>query len=182
MSLYPSLILGWYGQKAVADAIAALGLTVTCHGKPANPLLLTQMVDDSTHFSINTDIYTQPLHHAWTQTAVLLEWTCTETTKRDAPRYVLSTPWGMRESTGFSLQLQYDPEYAHDTPADISFGIPLSSLYFPGLLDMKNEHGGLPNVIAMDAYHHAITLAQDTVARTMLYFATAKPFVRIINT
>lgn len=99
--------------------------------------------------------FRKKLRTAFINTVIALGW---ETGKIQSPstlknnqNYIgVVSPWGNRAAGIWDLDIQFDPYEIGDTAEDISFGVNLSSRYFPSILDMKNEHGALGSSIILN--------------------------------
>lgn len=87
------------------------------------------------------------LHQAWLDSIDELGWKILGHVNRwgdDIP--LLDTPYGQRETSGWNLVVQYDPDEVGDTIEQLSIGVNLTSRYFPIYLDMSDPHGTIPLV------------------------------------
>jgi hypothetical protein len=60
------------------------------------------------------------------------------------------SPWGDRAASVWRLKCQYDPHECGETPEELTFGVNLSSRYFPSIIDIIDEHGTLGSVFILN--------------------------------
>lgn len=173
--------LGFIGPDAIYNAVDALGLQVIEWGgeKPtttsalrSNPFDLFEF-DENSYKTINV-----VLREAYQAIAARLGWTFIGTTDDDYMLY--DTPYGRRETCGFSICLTYDPDEIGDDPQDATIGIDLSSRYRPTVLDIESAHGVMRSVIEFEDLQPRIAICREEIVKRLPAFAEAKVFIREI--
>jgi len=173
--------LGFIGPDAIYSAVDTLGLqaldwqddkpttTSALHSKPFDRFEF----DEQSYEKIDAI-----LREAYQTVAARLGWTFIGTTNDDDMLY--DTPYGRRQTGGFSICLTYDPDEIGDEPQDATIGIDLSSRYSPTVLDIENAHGGMRSVIEFEEIQPRIEVCREEIVKRLPAFAEAKIFIREI--
>jgi len=93
--------------------------------------------------------------------------------------YIINTPKGDRELTGFNFSLEYDPDEMGDDENTITFGIHMSGRYFPTYVDWIDEHGTLYYIDLEDALN-MIKIAKKELIKEFPYVINAKVHLKEI--
>jgi type II secretory pathway component PulL len=117
------------------------------------------------------------LEQAWLEAVAEKGWTIAG---RDGDYYILDTPWGKRQAHPFSMCLQFDPFEIGDRAEDVTYGVGLSSRYFPRFLDMADAHGTLGSAIDFDELSDDIALAREKILKHVPELEGAKTVFRDI--
>ena len=171
--------LGFIGPDAIYSTVDALGLQVidcedekltTTSALRSNPFNLFDF-DEHSHDKINV-----VLREAYQAVAARLGWTFIGTADDDDMLY--DTPYGRRQTPGFSICLTYDPDEIGDEPQDATIGIDLSSRYRPIVLDIESAHGAMRSVIEFEELQPRIQVCREEIVKRLPAFAEAKVFIR----
>ena len=173
--------LGFIGPDAIYRTIDALGLQVldwedemptTTSALRSKPFDLFEF-DEQSYLKVNA-----VLREAYQAVAARLGWTFIGTTDNDYMIY--DTPYGRRQTGGFSICLTYDPDEIGDEPQDATIGIDLSSRYSPAVLDIESAHGGMRSVIEFEELQPRIEACREEIVKRLPAFTEAKIFIREI--
>ena len=174
--------LGFIGVKNIFGVCKKLGLSVLDYEDA--PITLEDFKLDSSRGleCIDTSSLDDKVTQAYENTLADLGYTFNKQKKYGRFLYIINTPWGERKSYGWRLNLYYDEDEAEDSIEDISFGINLTSRYFPTLLDLGNEHGTIGNTIMFGTYpiSYALTKAEKEIIKAIPEFKDAVPYIRAI--
>jgi len=173
--------LGFIGPDAIYNTIDTLGLQVLdwAEENPTTTSALRSKPFDLFDFEGQSyDKIHAILREAYQAVAARLGWTFVGTTDNDYMLY--DTPYGRRQTGGFSLCLQYDEDEIGDEPQDVTLGINLSSRYFPTVLDIESAHGVMRSVIEFETLQPRIEICREEIVKRLPAFAEAKVFIREI--
>lgn len=172
--------LGFIGPKAIYDTIDALGLEVLdIDGNPTTTDDLRSNSFDLIEFEAESLIKIEDLlDEAYKAVASRMGWTFVG--QGHGAHTVYDTPFGRRETSSFSLCLTYDNDEIGDRPEDATIGVNLSSRYFPTVLDIDDEHGGLGTVIDIGSLMPQIDICREEIVKRLPAFGEAKVLIREI--
>lgn len=173
--------LGFVGPKAIYDAIETLNIPIYSFSDDSPVTVDALRSEPFKLFEIDeTDLgpVADALQEAYMAIAARLGWSFIR--HEDEAYTIFDTPYGQRKTSPFSLCLCYDEDEIGDEPEDATFGINLSSRYYPSVLDVKNPHGTIGTTVDLESMAPEIKICREEIVKRLPAFADAQVFFRQI--
>lgn len=178
---------GYVGKESVEKFLDTIGWKVVDYTSDNNDIIsfkdfLKTCSEDSIELSDNNYMKNQ-LRIAYENVLTDLEWEFKiDNTKKsylDLNRYYdVNSVYGHRTSVPFEAEVTYDPLEMNESIEDITFGVALSSRYYPCLLDMEDPHGALYTIVFTEEFSKKIDLCKKRIIEQIPEMKDAVIFIR----
>ena len=169
---------GFIGPKAICDAFKALNMDLVDYDERTK--ITEHNFSENSDFDYDANDHDQAIKEAYEAIVTRLGWTIKDFKKDYLSTYILDTPYGLRETHPFGMNIQYDTGEIGDEIEDASFGIRLSARYRPCILDIENPHGGLRPTVPLDDLQPVIEICKEEIIKRIPVFKNAKIYIRHI--